>query len=105
MIPRFFCKQGEHEVIDTSESYFTNIKSFAEWNNASSGYKFKLKKQMERFRKHQLATIRAKLNPSSKMFSIATASVSDTLAWTYELIYYVDVTYAEYSEGKFGAKK
>ena len=60
---------------------------------------------MECFRKHQLATIRAKLDPSSKMFSIATASVSDTLAWTYELINYVDVTYAEYSEGKFGAKK
>ena len=105
MLPRYFCKQGDHQVIDATESYFTNIKSFAEWNNASSGFKFKLKRQMERFRKHQLATIRAKLDPSSKMFAIATSSVSDTLAWTYELINYIDVTYAEYSEGKFGVKK
>ena len=105
MIPRFFCRQGDHQVIDSTESYFTNIKSFTEWNNAASGFKFKLKKQMERFRKHQLATIRAKLDPSSKMFAIATSSVSDTIAWTYELINYIDVTYAEYSEGKFGAKK
>ena len=27
------------------------------------------------------------------------------MAWTYELINYIDVTYAEYSEGKFGTKK
>ena len=60
---------------------------------------------MERFRKHQLATIRAKLDPSSKMFSIAMALVSDTLAWTYKLINYIDVTYAKYSEGKFGGRK
>ena len=65
MIPRFFCKQGDHKVIDSTESYFTNIKSFADWNNLASGFKVKLKKQMERFRKHQLATIRDKLDPSS----------------------------------------
>ena len=92
-------------MIDSIESHFTNIKSFGEWNNASSGFKFKLKKQMERFRKHQLATIRAKLDPSSKMFTIATSLVSDSLAWMYELINYIDVRYAEYSEGKFGAEK
>ena len=105
MIPRFFSKQGDHQVIDATESHFTNIKSFNDWNNSASGFKVKLKKQMERFRKHQLATIRAKLDPSSKMYAIATASVSDTLAWTYELINYIDVTYSEYSEGKFGTKK
>ena len=46
MVPRFFSKQGEHQVIDSTESYFSNIKSFGEWNNAASGYKFKLKKKM-----------------------------------------------------------
>ena len=60
---------------------------------------------MERFKKHQLATIRSKLDPSSKLYTIASASVSDTIAWMYELINYIDVTYAEYSEGKFGTKK
>ena len=105
MIPSFFCKQGDHQVIDTTESHFTNIKSFTDWNNLASGFKIKLKKQMERFRKHQLATIRAKLDPSSKMYAIATSSVSDTLVWTYKLMNYINVTYAEYSEGKFGAKK
>ena len=49
MIPRFFCKQGDHQVIDSTESHFTNIKSFADWNNSASGFKIKLKKQMERF--------------------------------------------------------
>ena len=60
---------------------------------------------MERFRKYQLATIRAKLAPSSKMFCLLPALVSDTVAWTYDLINYIDVTYSEYSEGKFGAQK
>lgn len=105
MIPRFFSKPGEYLVIDNTESYFTNIKSFSDWNNSASGYKVQLKKQMERFRKYQLATIKAKLSPESKLYSLAIASVSDTIAWTYEFINYLDVTYAEYAEGKFGAKK
>ena len=105
MIPRFFTKQGEHQVISNTESYFTNIKSFSEWNNPSSGFKVQLKKQMERFRKYQLATIRAKLSSDSKLYSLAIALVPDTVAWTYELINYLDVTYSEYSDGKFGAKK
>ena len=60
---------------------------------------------MERFRKYQLSTIRDKLIPASKMYSVATSLVSDTIAWTYELINYIDVTYLEYSDRKFGAKK
>ena len=31
--------------------------------------------------------------------------MSDTIAWTYELINYINVTYLEYSDGKFGDKK
>ena len=52
-----------------------------------------------------MATIKAKLSSDSKLYILAIASVSDTVAWTYELINYLDVTYSEYSEGKFGAKK
>lgn len=97
MIPRFFSKPGDYQVIESTDSYFTNIKSYAEWNNASSGFKFKLKKQMERFKKHQLATIRSKLDPASKLYAIASASVLNTIAWPYKLINYIDVTYTEYS--------
>ena len=43
MIPRFFCKPGEHYVIDSTESHFSNIKSFKDWNNPSSGFKLQLK--------------------------------------------------------------
>ena len=96
MIPRFFSKPGEHHVINSTESYFTNIKNFANWNTPLSGFKFQLKKQMERFRLYQLSTIQAKLSPDSKIFSLATTSVSDMIAWTYELINYLDVTYTEY---------
>ena len=92
-------------MIDTTESHFTNIKNYGDWNNPSSGFKVQLKKQMEHFRKYQLATIKVKLSTDSKLYSLAIASVSDTVAWTYELINYLDVTYSEYSEGKFGAKK
>ena len=92
-------------MIDTTESHFTNIKNYGDWNNPSSGFKVQLKKQMERFQKYQLAAIKAKLSTNSKLYSLAIASVSNTVVWTYELINYLDVTYLEYSEGKFGAKK
>ena len=60
---------------------------------------------MERFRKYLLSTIKHKLSPSSKIYSLAIASGSDTIEWRYDLINYIDVTYSEYLEGKFGTKK
>ena len=56
-MPRFLTSSGAHMVIDNHQSYFSQIKTFKEWNNPNSGYKLRLKKELERFRRSHLSTI------------------------------------------------
>ena len=39
------------------------------------------------------------------MYTLATSSLSESIAWANGLISYIDVTYEEYLAGKFGAAK
>ena len=57
-VPRFLSSSGMHVVIDNQQSYFSQIKTFKEWNNPNSGFKLRLKRELERFGRSHLATIR-----------------------------------------------
>ena len=56
--PRFLSSSGMHTVIDNETSYFTHIKSYKIWNDPSSGFKFRWKKEIERFILAHLLTIK-----------------------------------------------
>ena len=56
--PRFLSNTGVHTMIDNETSYFSHIKSYKTWNDPSSGFKFRWKKEMERFRRAHLQTIK-----------------------------------------------
>ena len=47
--PRFLSSSDSHSAIGNEASYFSDISSYCEWNNPSSGYKLRLKKELERF--------------------------------------------------------
>ena len=103
--PRFLSATGSHTVIDNETSYFTHIKSYKSWNDPSSGFKYRWKKEMERFRRGHLHTIKEKLSIRNPLYNLATSSLSESIAWTTGLINYVDITFEEYSSGKFGIAK
>ena len=103
--PRFFHNAGVHVVIDNEASCFSNINSFKKWNDASSGYKFRLKKELEKFRRSHMSTIREKISVRSPLYTLATSSLTESISWATGLINYIDVTYEEYSAGKFGSAK
>ena len=46
---RFLSSSGTHLVIDNKASYFFHIPTFKKWNDPNSGYKYRLKKELERF--------------------------------------------------------
>ena len=104
-MPRFLSNTGAHVVIDNESSYFSHIPSFAKWNDPNSGFKLRLKKELERFRRSHLSTIREKLSVRDPLYGIATSSLTESISWTTGLINYIDNTFEEYSAGKFGAKK
>ena len=104
-MPRFLSKSGAHSVIGNQDSYFSHITSFSQWNNPSSGYKAKLKKELEIFRRSHSASIREKLSPSNPLFNLASSSLNMSISWAIGLINYIDNTYEEYAMGKFGVVK
>ena len=104
-MPRFFTSTGNHTVIDNHESYFSQIKTFKEWNNPNSGFKLRLKKELERFRRSHLSTIRETLSVRSPVYQLATSSLTESISWANGLINYIDLTYEEYAAGKFGTAK
>ena len=105
MVPRFFTKPGEHEVVEDEESYFTNIKGYKEWDNPSSGHRYILEKQIERFQNSHISVIRKKLSAKSQMYHVALDSLTTTVAWATRFFSYVDKTFKTYAEGKFGPDK
>ena len=104
-MPRFFTCSGVHVVIDNQESYFSQIKTYKQWNNPNSGYKLRLKRELERFRRSHLSTIRESLSVRNPLYQLATSTLTESISWANGLINYIDLTYEEYSSGKFGSAK
>ena len=104
-VPRYLTSSGMHVVIDNQESYFSHIKTFKQWNNPNSGYKLRLKKELERFRRSHLTTIRESVSVRNPLYQLATSTLTESISWANGLINYIDLTYEEYSSGKFGTAK
>ena len=104
-MPRFLSKTGAHLVIDNDTSYFNHIPTYKFWHDPNSGYKQRLKKELERFRRAHMSTIRDRISVKSPLFAMAMSSLTESIAWTNGLINYIDITYDEYAAGKFGTHK
>ena len=53
-IPRFLSNSGAHTVVGNEASYFSHIPSYKDWNNPNSGFKYRLTKELEIFRRSHL---------------------------------------------------
>ena len=104
-MPRFLSKSGAHLGIDNDTSYFTHIPTYKFWHDPNSGYKQRLKKELERFRRAHMSTIRDRIPVKSPLFAMAMSSLTEAIAWTNGLINYIEITYDEYAAGKFGTSK
>ena len=47
--PRFLSASSAHVVIGNEVSYFSHVSTYKHWNDPSSGYKFRFKKELETF--------------------------------------------------------
>ena len=104
-VPRFLSGSGAHTVVGNDSSYFSHISNYKNWNDPSSGYKNRLKKELENFRRAHLSTIRERIATRNPLYHLATSSLTESISWVTGLINYIDNTYEEYSAGKFGTAK
>ena len=92
-------------MIDNQASYFSQISSYKDWNDPKSGFKYRLKKELDKFRRAHQGAIRNRISLHNSLYNLATSSLTETIAWTNGLINYIDLTYEEYASGKFGTTK
>ena len=103
--PRFLTLSGAHTVVDTEASYFSHIQSFAKWNDPLEGFKKRWKRELSVFRTAHAETLQTHLSPTSEVYFVALASLTESVAWVLGFINYIDETYSQYANGKFGVKK
>ena len=103
--PRFLTSSGAHSVVDSEASYFTHIVSYTKWQDPLEGYKKRWTSELNNFRASHSEMIQAHLSPSSQLYQLALASVTESTSWVLGFINYIDETYIQYSSGKFGSKK
>ena len=104
-LPRFLSTTTMHVVVDVESSFFSHIPSYAKWNEALEGYKKRWKKELNIFRLSHTELIQSQLQPSSPLYHLALASLTESSAWVLGFINFIDETYVQYSSGKFGTKK
>ena len=86
LVPRFLSSSGMHMVIDNQQSYFSQIKTFKEWNNPNSGFKLRSKRELERFRRSHLSTIRESVSVRNPLYHLATSTLTESISWANGLI-------------------
>ena len=79
-IPRFLSSSGAHVAVDNGDSYFSYISNYKNWNDLSSGYKYRLKKELNNFQRDHLSTIRERIDIRNPFYHLATGSLTESIS-------------------------
>lgn len=107
-IPQFFDRSTKHTVYKSSDSMFSEIKSYDQWNEPTFGFKEKWKSELESIREAHTNAIHTAFNyapQGNPYYTAALASVDSVIAFCYNFMQFIDNTYIKYSINKFGSNK
>ena len=106
VMPRFLSTvSSTHAVLGSKQSFLSNIKTYADWNEPHNGFKVKWKRELEKFRASHMETIMNSLSSLVDLQYVALTSLSESVNVSYGLINFIEDTYLQYLHGKFGPDK
>jgi polyhydroxyalkanoate synthesis regulator phasin len=97
-VPKLFSKHSTligTMVSKTGKSYFDQVPSYADWDEANTGFRERLKFELRNFEYTHTRVIEDKLDPDSKAYNIAKLSVTSSVTWILQLAGYMDDTYKD----------
>ena len=103
-LPKFFLKSTTikvFDIVDKSDSYFSGIQSWDDWDLPYEGMRAKLVKGTQRFRESHQRTLQEGISNKSPFLPLAKIALVDSCEWTYSLIQFIDQTYRDYEHAKF----
>ena len=103
-IPRFFSTDGS-TYVRKDESYFSNIKSWDDWDRPNDGYRDRLLLELQLFKVGHMETLDVKLQPLTPYYNLCVLALTESVSWVEGLAKFVDDTYNEYSRCRYGSVK
>jgi hypothetical protein len=94
-IPKYFASSGSAapSIRKANASYFDRIPTYRDWDEPITGFRDRLKEELQIFDTSHSEVIRNSLDPTNLAYSIATASVTNSVTWILLLVGYIDDTY------------
>jgi hypothetical protein len=94
-LPKFFASAGSTapSIRKPNASYFDRIPSYRDWDEPITGFRDRLKEEIQIFDTSHSEVIRNSLDPTGMAYSIATSSVPHSITWILLLVGYMDDTY------------
>lgn len=102
-MPKVFCSNPAHTVVLKEQSFFTNIKTWNEWDLPHLGHRDLLLEKLEEVRSAHLDHINDHLVPGTQLYSLAVEALQTSYSWSTGLIKFCDDIYRTYVKAKFGS--
>jgi hypothetical protein len=104
-LPRFLTKQGSHTVIKNDSSFFSEVKTWEEWDSPMTGFRACLKEALTLFRTSHQGNIDDTLQRDSIVYAICTMALIESVSWVEGFITFLDDYYRDLTAARFGSKK
>jgi hypothetical protein len=104
-VPRYFSQSSVHKVVKHDASHFETIATFDEWDTPISGFRTRLKEELQTFRAAHRDNIDESLNRESIGYAVATMALTESVSWLEGFIVFLDDYYRDLTKAKFGSKK
>jgi hypothetical protein len=94
-LPKYFASASSStpSIRKPNASYFDRIPSYRDWDEPVTGFRDRLKEELQIFDTAHTEVIRNSLDPTSLSYSIETTSVTNSVTWILLLVSYIDDTY------------
>jgi hypothetical protein len=104
-VPRYFSQSSVHKVVKHDASHFETIGTFDEWDTPISGFRTRLKEELQTFRAAHQDNRDETLNRESIGYAVATMALTESVSWLEGYIVFLDDYYRDLTKAKFGSKK
>ena len=104
-IPKLLLSNAKFQIVRDTCSYFDMVPSWEHWKATEMGFRTRIVAALKNHKRTMEEYLRNTLDSNSHLFSVAYQSLLASISWIEEMIRYIDSTYEEYVEAKFGPQK
>jgi hypothetical protein len=104
-LPKLLTDSHGYVAMNEDESYFEKIKTYKDWETPHTGFRDRLKQELNAFELSHKLMVENNTIPTSPLQATASLSRTYALSWIADSIVFIDDTYKELTEAKFSSER